>query len=315
MILNPYETSIGSHFNVKKLETTLMEFTIKNPSSANLNYEYINKDDVSLIFITGKNHEEVELPVWNHPLYIKDFRGNKKIFVDVRQYVKIKNTDFTDLKDVVSNKPGFDFIITKTLFMMLLDEDLLNSISLPITTAFSVWISTSFKSVLSLGIEDTIKMEILSAYYLYSNMIDGELTSSDIENVYFKISKSIRSVRNNIKYIKDVCSNINHSPMDAVDFVENIQKGIDSPLLSNINTTLLYTILGNTWNGVNAGENIAMTFDHIPTLIALLYVSANNKSFKHSKLANILNSNKRAIGLDNFSKTVELIISDQTMSM
>jgi len=312
MILNPYDTSLGMHVNTKKLESILNEFMIKGQNTDNLNYEYKNNEDVSLVFITGKNEDEVMLPVWNHPLFIKDFRGRKKIFVDIRQYVRMKNKEFTTLDSIVNNRPGFDFIITKTLYMMLLSSNkrIISNIDDKIALSFSMWISTSFRSVLTLGVEETIKLEIIAMHYMLCLIADEKQDDNTIENIYFKISKSLKSVRGNVKYIKETCNGLNNNPDCAVDLTENIGNGLSSPLLANLDTVLLYNVIGNTWNGVNASENIVMAFDHIPTLIALIYVSANNKSYKHSKLANILNTNKRSIGLDDFSKTVSLTIKD-----
>jgi len=315
MLLNPYDTNIGVHVNTRKLETTLNEFIIKTSDLDKLNYEFKNGENLRLVFITGKNEFETELPVWNHPILFKDFKGMNRIFVDIRQFVKFKETTFYTLNDIVNNRPGFDFTITRTIYMLDLFKSVSNMAMIEngLSLSFSTWISSSFKSVLTLGIEESMKIEIIALHYILCVIADIEQDDDSIENIYFKISKNLKSMRGNIKYVKDVCSELNHNPRDAVDLVENISKGVNSPLLTNINTGLLYNIIGNTWNGINASENIAMSFDHVPTLIALIFVSANNKSFKHSRLANVLNSNKRAIKLDDLSKKIELTIKDYTV--
>ena len=315
MMLNPYETAIGQHTNSKRLQYDLEKYIIKAGRNHNLNYEYSNTDTVELFFITGKNEDEMELPVWNHPLLVKTNTVNK-IFVDVRTMVRLKEAgDFTDLSTVVNNKAAFDFTIIRTIFMMLSISNYGEVTTVTNTTAlaFAKWVSTSIKTVLTLGIEETIDLEIIALHYAYCITSNEEYDDRTIENIYFKITKNLKVVRNNLKYVAELCKGLNNNPCDAVDLVENISTKVQSPLLTNFNTNVLYNILGNTWNGISAYENIVMSIEHVPTLIAIFAVSLDNKSFKHSKLANILNNNKRVINADEFVKKVNLIVEDTKM--
>lgn len=315
MILNPYETTLGLHINTKKLEIELSEFLIKGEDIKNLNYEYVISDDIEVIFITGKNEEEVNLSVWNHPLFINDFKGTDKIFVDLRPYVRIKDKEFSNLKDIVNNNMAFTFIIVRVLYMALLKDskDNINNINDSIATAFTKWIGNAFKSSLSLDVEDNIKLEIVLMHYILCRLNDEELNDRTVENIYFKIGKNLKVVRGNTKYILGVCSDLNHNPIDAVDLVENINRGVNSSLLNNIDTNLLYNIIGSTWNGIHPTENIAMSLEHIPTLIAIIFTSLNSKTLKHSRISNTLNNVKRDIKATEFEKIVKLSIEDHTV--
>lgn len=315
MLISPYNTIIGSHVNNRKLELKLSEFLIKGSDTNNLNYEYVVEEDIDLIFITGKNDDERELPVWNHPLYFEDHRGRKKIFTDLRPYVGIKkNEDVVNLDNIVTNKLGFDFNITKVLYMVfMLDEAKgeLNKIESSLVMAFTKWVSVTLKSALNLDIETVTKLEVICFHYISSIIKDEELDERTVEPIYFKASKGLKVLRNNIKYIKDTCHGINLNPRNTEDLSNNIRTAIDSPLLGNLNEGTLYSILSTTWTGPHPGENVSMSLEHIPTLIALLSVSMDSKSLKHSRVANILNDNKRYIKNDEFLKTVTLTVSEQ----
>ena len=140
MILNPYETSIGLHFNTKNLELKLSEFLIKGTDTKNLNYEYVIDREIDVIFITGKNEDEKELPVWNHPLFITVFRGSKKIFVDMRPYVRPKkDEEIININSIVTNRLGFDFTIIRVVYMVLLykNKNSIDNISSGLALAFS----------------------------------------------------------------------------------------------------------------------------------------------------------------------------------
>ncbi len=313
MIINPYDTNIGKHVNTKKLEIVLTEFLIKGSDVKNLNYEYIIDTEIEVVFITGKNEEERELPIWNHPLLINDFRGRDKIFIDLRTFVRIpKDGEVKDLSMIVNNHLGFNFTIIKLVYMLLLNKDKtsLTNIHDTVAIGFTKWLTVTLKSSLTLDIESVVKLEIVTMFYILCLLTDEELTERTVENIYFKISKLIKVVRGNMKYVKDTCEGININPKDAVDLVENIVTAVDSPLIKDLNTGVLYNILGNTWNGVNPSENIIMSLEHIPTLIAVLSTSIESKSLKHSRLANILNDNKRILGSDNFVKYVDLTVKE-----
>lgn len=316
MILNPYETNLGKHINTKELEVKLSEFLIKGRDTRNLNYEYLIDREIDLVFITGKNDEEKDLPIWNHPLFITDFRGNKKVFVDVRPFVKVKKDDeVLTLNNIVSNRLGFDFTIIRIVYMILLYKDInvIDNISSNLALAFSKWVSSSIKSALYLDVESVVKLEIITLHYILCLINDNKIDSNNVDNIYFKISKLSKLVRGNIKYVRETCEGILINPSDVVDLATNIKTAVKNPLVKDINSATIYNILSTTWYGINPNENITMSLEHLPTLIAIITTSLESKVLKHSRISNILNDNKRNIGSDELLKNVLLTVRDQTV--
>ena len=314
MILNPYETSIGLHFNTKNLELKLSEFLIKGRDTKNLNYEYVIDKEIDVIFITGKNEDEKDLPIWNHPLFITDFRGSKKIFVDMRPYVRPKkDEEIININSIVTNKLGFDFTIIRVIYMVLLhtNKNSIDNISNNLAIAFSKWVSTSIKSALYLDVESVIKLEVLTLHYILCKFNDSKLNGNDIDNIYFKISKLHKALKGNVKYVRETCIGINTEPKDVVDLANNIRIAIKNPLVKDMTSAMIYNILSTTWFGINPNENITMSLEHIPTLIAIVGTSLESKVLKHSRLSNILNENKRTIGGDELMKNIYLTVKDQ----
>lgn len=314
MILNPYETSIGLHFNTKNLELKLSEFLIKGTDTKNLNYEYVIDREIDVIFITGKNEDEKELPVWNHPLFITDFRGSKKIFVDMRPYVRPKkDEEIININSIVTNRLGFDFTIIRVVYIALLykNKNSIDNISSGLALAFSKWVSSSIKSALYLDVESVIKLEVLTLHYILCKFNDEKLNGDDINNIYFKISKLHKALKGNIKYVRETCISINTEPKDVVDLANNIRTAVKNPLVKDMTSGMIYNILSTTWFGINPNENITMSLEHIPTLIAIMGTSLESKVLKHSRLSNILNDNKRSIGGDELMKNIYLTVKDQ----
>lgn len=313
MILNPYETSIGLHFNTKNLELKLSEFLIKGTDTKNLNYEYVIDREIDVIFITGKNEDEKELPVWNHPLFITDFRGSKKIFVDMRPYVRPKkDEEIININNIVTNRLGFDFTIIRVVYIALLykNKNSIDNISSGLALAFSKWVSSSIKSALYLDVESVIKLEVLTLHYILCKFNDEKLNGDDIDNIYFKISKLHKTLKGNIKYVRETCIGINTEPKDVVDLANNIRIAVKNPLVKDMTSSMIYNILSTTWFGINPNENITMSLEHIPTLIAIVGTSLESKVLKHSRLSNILNDNKRSIGGDELMKNIYLTVKD-----
>ena len=73
--IDPYLTSYGRLINIENLKKELLKYVITNDS--NLNYEYATEDQSKLVFITGYNSEEKELPLFEHPIIIKDMKNNR----------------------------------------------------------------------------------------------------------------------------------------------------------------------------------------------------------------------------------------------
>ena len=89
----PYETYFGSKISVDKVKQELTKY-LGSVDVIPLQYEYVIDNKFKLAFIIGKNQDEKELPMWEHPILIDNIKNGPVLAIDLRRYVK--NVDNTD---------------------------------------------------------------------------------------------------------------------------------------------------------------------------------------------------------------------------
>ena len=312
MIINPYETSFGSMINKKPIVEGLTKYLVS--SDLNLNYEYSNADDCRLVFITGVNDDEKELPLWEHPILFEDHKGKQVVATDMRKYVKLAG-DFTNLRSIVKDKGGFEFMLLRAMVMSDMASEVYGSFTIiekNISLAFSYWLSDSISSVVLLNPLEKSVLEIIIMHYSNMLLVNGEIDSSTVETSKVKISKSKTSLPMNLKGVSPIIDKLKHDVKDIDDLVANIKAGLDSPKTDMIDTNTVVNMLGSSWFGPGGSESVMMGIESMPTWIAMLYSSSSNKSYKRSRLATILEKHGRKIDLKELNKTLELYIKDRT---
>lgn len=312
MIGSPYATAIGQHLAIGKLAGELKMFIAKN-NVKELSYEFVPSGKINFIFITGRTDVEQELPPFTHPLHVVGPDSIDYVVTDLRAVVRVPKDDFIDLRSIVTNKPSYQFIILKTLYTATIVSDDLNYIDAVrdnISLAFAYWVTTSLKTAYLLTLEEEMDMMIVVLHYMLNITTNGKVEQDD---VYFKIANLYKPAGKQSN-VKTMCEGLNNEPKSLVHLVENIKVAIKTVKLTDMSTTSIISVLANSWYGYNAKENIVMATDHIPTLIAIIYTGYNNKAFKNSRLANILNNRKRNIGMEEFIKKVDLFVKENLMS-
>jgi hypothetical protein len=312
MIIDPYSTSFGSMINKKPIIEGLIKYLVT--SDINLNYEYSNADDCRLVFITGVNDDEKDLPLWEHPILFEDHKGKNVVAVDMRKYVKLV-PDFTNLQTIVKDKGGFDYMLLRSLVMADMASDVYGSfivIEKNIALAFSYWLSDSISSVTLLNPLEKSILEVIIVHYANMLMVNGDVDSSIVETSKVKISKSKTSIPMNVKQVGDIVDKLKHDVSTIDDLVDNIKAGLDSPKTDMIDTNTLINMVSSSWFGPGGSESVMMGIENMPTWIAMLYSSSSNKSYKRSRLATILEKHTRKIDLKELNKIMDLYIKDRT---
>jgi len=113
VVVDPYSTSFGELITIDKTKKELMNYIIMAEGS--LSYEYVPNEATRLVFITGKNQEEKDLPVWDHTLVYEDGRGNQVVASDLRKYLKVLPENVMNIEEYNKDKAGYDFTILRAL--------------------------------------------------------------------------------------------------------------------------------------------------------------------------------------------------------
>ena len=309
--INPYDTNYGKLLDITNIKKELIRFEILRKND-NLNYEIPNGENHKYLLITGKDQDEIDLPIWTQPLVFQNIEKENIIAVDLRKYVK-KDIDI-NLLDSVKDKNNFDYLILESLIIGDFIEGnygIFNNIIKNITLGFSTVIANIINSIVSLDPVEKTNVEIITA--IYANMLLVEGDGRDyIDGILARVSKTKFTIPISHKYIEKL---VNLPELDLyastyVGLVNNIKIILDAKA-SLIDETILLNAISNIWYGHGSSESVMIATEHMPTWITLMYTSLNNKSYKKTRLAMLLEKNKRNIKPDDVIKYIELYLKDK----
>lgn len=309
MISNiPNETTYGSLLNNKKLTDTILKYMVE--SDGNLNYEYANASECNIVFITGKNEVERDLPLWEIPFVIKDIKGNNVVVTDLRKYVKKSSDDLVNLNDIVKDEASFKFLVLETLVISdLVSENYGEFIPIEknIVTAATMWLSNSITATVLLNPVEQLKIELVIASYFYRMFMNGFIDSGIIK---VKVSKTKLSIPTTLSSVEGVLSDLDLDVKDFKDLVNNIKQVLNEDRGELIDDNVVLTAVGGTWYGPGSNETVMVALESLPLLISLVYAGVAIKTYKRSRLSTILDKNSRKIGHKDIVKIMNLYLEN-----
>lgn len=314
MDLNPYHTSYGRLIKTKLIEEKIIEYLIKTDEE-NLNYEYSNNPGSKLIYITGCNDLEKEIPSFDQ-VFITYHNNADIIATDLRKYVTKQDTRALNLSDIARDTGNMKFCILNSLIV----SDLLNenyskykTYSKTIASSFGFFIGYIIDSIIRLNPIEKVSIEVTAAYYILHKLYD----SSEFENVdsYRFIKESILAILSRSKYsiplqasgIEGIINKIEDITYTGTidNLLEYLSKQLDNGKDKILNKAVLINAISNTWFGHGGSETILISLEHLPTWMSLLYTIEANSMFKKTRLASIINKYSSQVGLKSYVDLIE----------
>lgn len=314
MDLNPYHTSYGRLIKTKLIEEKIIEYLIKTDEE-NLNYEYSNNPGSKLIYITGCNDLEKDIPSFDQ-VFITYHNNADIIATDLRKYVTKQDTRALNLSDIARDTGNMKFCILNSLIV----SDLLNenfskykTYSKTIASSFGFFIGHIIDSIIRLNPIEKVSIEVTAAYYILHKLYD----SSEFENIdsYRFIKDSILAILARSKYSIPLQANGIEGIINKVEditytgtidnLLEYLSKQLDNGKEKILNKAVLINAISNTWFGHGGSETILISLEHLPTWMSLLYTIEVNSMFKKTRLATIINKYSSQVGLKSYADLIE----------
>ncbi len=302
MIIRPYDTTVGNMIRPKNITKDLTKYLSISENREGCMYEY----DGNLIFITGKNNDELDLPICDHPVVLDGIHKNTFVVLDVRSVIKYDD-DATKITDMITDKTGFNF---KLLQATLVDEyvkgnyGVINTIVKQVAAVYAQWISATLTPNIGLDIGEKLDLEVICAYFFYTlNSRDGG-TKLDYNDIVSKVATTRLSIPVDRKYVDTVLNGIVVTGGTVTDLVNAIQSNLRSPKKQSISVASLTNFISGTWFGRNTESYTIMALENIPTLVAMINEAMVNKSFRRAKLATIINQIGRKIKVGDMEKWI-----------
>lgn len=321
----PYETYFGSKISVDKVKQELTKY-LGSVDVIPLQYEYVIDNKFKLAFIIGKNQDEKELPMWEHPILIENIKNGPVLAIDLRRYVK--NVDNTDdimyLAEHIKDKNHVDFI---TLRAMLTSEFLnenycvLTPVVKNISTAFALTMSTIVGTMVNLTVTEKMYIEFVS--FLYINFISSD--SEDVEHICDiaaaraassklsgSVSKPVIDKVYSMMPIAELYKNFNKTPQLLVSL---LKQALSEDKRDLVELEGIYNTIHTMWYGPGGSEAMVIAIEHLPTLAALINFATNDSSFKRTRISVLLDKFKRSIVPADLEKYFKGYIKNKTLSI
>lgn len=303
-----YDTTVGSVSVTKSIVTAIKEAMIKD----NLGHMSLNVKDVGAykpVFITGNANSESQIPLFAHPITIKNSQSEQYMCADVRFFVR-KDTPLDNIEKSIKNVTEFNLAKSRLVLSMLWADGQEGKIKNGLSFAgvvYSNWLSETIAKTYALDFKDQTTLNII-AHFFYQSLFSEEDTFSpeDKERMALHTAKATNAPATLVLSIFDKIEK-----MDGLeDFCAIIPQILENVRLKNFNLAMLLTIVKNSWYGTNAKENICVALEHPPTWIAIVWTSLYERTFKTSLIARIAERFGKRGAADEFNKSYLMIIRE-----
>ena len=300
-----YDTTIGSLIETEKISTAIQESMIRDYIYSRNKNELLPTERLNGFFITGRASSENDIPVFNYPLLINNFRDKDFIVCDVRTcFTSNKEGDF-----YLKNSAEYNFNLTKMLsnisWLSNHQSEMMFNLSFA-AVIFSTWLSSSITRGYALNPMERLKLTIFNHYYYHSLFFNEPVLSEENkQKVALHTIKAFRAPAQLVFDVFDSVSGINNID-EYCNFVKsNLLK--DNIRLENFSKGMLFTYISNSWFGYNAKEMLAVSLEHPPTWISIVYAAINERTYKQSMVARIVSENNRNKVADEFTKSFHIL--------
>lgn len=316
LILNPYETTYGKMLHADRLIKPLsMYYT----TSGDINLNYECTDNKNLVFITGYNAEEENLPMFNHPCIFEDVKGEKHIAVDLRKYVKKVNEQPLNILDIAKDKSS----VLNLMYNAIIISDLLNDnygeyrpLFNPITTAYSFFISYLVDIVVKLSPLEKVDAELAALFSANVMLIPDSTEKTDeyLDTIAARMAQCKLSIPYTKKSVEQTIANVvsYDSTFNAV--VANVNAVLPEEKASLINSQILAGLMSNIWYGPGSEESLIIALESMPLWMCIVYSAISDNTYKRSRLTSILDKYSRQINSKEFIKNMDLIMKEKINS-
>jgi len=299
-MLNVYDGTLGVFLDSDKLATELNRYLAK--TNEPLNYE-VKEYDAKVVIITGKNDDEKDITLFQHPFIFKTIKGEDAIAMDLRAFMKTKIEDIITVREGMSDRYNGMLQLQRLVFTnMMFNESNIEWLSYSrqqLIEAFGSIIST-ITSMMVFDRSITESVDIVAKLHLISldsgddlslEEYIGRLSRKNISDLTHGNLKDLYGMLNLLANKGDLVL-----PSRTLGSLVNNIKAIDSTGRCEGLTTDLYmqTLSRGFYSLDSKNLSVAMV-EHLPTFISILINVITEGINNKSSFRKIIDGNKRNI--------------------
>jgi hypothetical protein len=278
----PYQTTVGKNSVVSKVDLALKETLVLS--------DFVNdksQEQPYLKMIAGVESSEKNVPAFVHPIEVTSVDGNKYLCMDMRPFVRVDNGRSGEDSIIVRNTSEYKLaearmIMTKSWIVN--GPQSISGLSMLPCSVFASWISEGISHRFALDPLDQLKLSILSAFYYQSLFLpvdefDNE-TKEKMNSVCMKVTRAPA------KIVYETTDKVNKIS-SVIEFCDAVKSILQNSRLVDFNAGFLITVLKNSWFGTNAADIMAVSLEHPPTWVSVIYTALSERTFRNSNLCRI----------------------------
>lgn len=298
MKASPYQTKPGSTYQLSSIERALKLAAIEGGL---IPARTVTGAELNFWMVTSEN---TEVPTFAHPVPFNVF-GQDTVVIDCRGTFNSRN----GFK--VTNTTEYEFqVLRGALTLLALTEgleDLVNVGDLAMTT-FARFLGENITRRLAFNPEEQMLITMVSAFYfMCMSRPAGEIDEREMQKMVVKVS---RCTRLNAQWIFENNTEIRHME-NIQDYIDVLKAVIPNRRMDTLNLALLYGIVGGGWFGLNARELMAVSLEHLPTWIAMVYKAVNDRSYRKAGISMVVQQADRNGEGKTLSRNVVRLIGAQ----
>lgn len=307
MIVSPYQTKVTKHYDTSKVMKAILQAQVHYPFPAMVTP---GGNTLRNVVVVTPREEYSDIPNFTQPLMLNEGKGETQWIVDGRSFMRYnRSTDNLTL----TAENDWTFQCSRVALMQVFERynsAMVTRLGLIPAKAFIRWITLGLAQRYNLDLETQMRVNVFVAYYYYQRFV------SETEEVWGE--ETIHAMANTVRSATSIPVPTILDIMTEVGSLHNIDRLIEALVnhtgslrLKNLNYTGFYIILSTSWVGVHSRENVGVALEHPPTLIALLYTAAAEKSFRKTLLSKRMETTGRANELDQFAKYVYQLVESK----
>lgn len=313
-IIDTYETSYGKVINKSRYIKEVQEYITR--SDTPLDYEYIQDGDVRLVIITGYSREEKDITLFEHPLVFKDLRDKDVVAVDVRKYVKNDRDEEqpSTIAEITKDKAGLEYTLLRgllTIDFLKHEYGNLRQLYPSISSGYAIVLAKLLNIYVKLNPEELVAVEIACALFNSSLFVDFKDLNEVLPNLVARLCTFKYSIPMTRVAITRIAEPIVINGQTLEDLIDVIKQVLPEEKANLVNDSVIVNLMSNMWYGPGGNESLLIALEHLPTWIAVEYVSLAHNSYKKARLSQMLNSASKQVDSKGFVKEIELYLKEK----
>lgn len=317
MFKTPYETTSLSNYDITKTKNIIEQELIVSPDAFEPLMSDMKYASEYVLTINGSEKTN-HIPLFSQPLLVntqpvRNDNDHNRLIIDCRGFTSVGRDGVISIKKPAQYRNHLIGAGLSNYWYFGGDVSMLNMSKFP-TKVFANWITGTLANKLNLDELAQVRTSVIVAYYFVCMFSDcpeyseGYLLDEDESYVVgIKVAYAAGlKVQDAIEIINNIPTMKNVNDLSAA-----LKQHGGSDRYRQINTALIYTLLGRFgMNGVTP-ETVIASVEFPPLFFAIVYIAATERGYNKSNIGNIVHGLKNMNDVKNFISEINSILQGE----